>query len=328
MSDFVGLEEIDLVVENFAEEYGGDWSRLKAEVEGIGRTDEHRKLATAKVHVILKDEDCDVIGDRAFWRSKNLWKVTAMHALEVGVSAFSFCKILTEATLPAVKNVAEGSFSDCRNLTNVRLPNATSIGVIAFFECYTLRHVTLHPTVAIATKAFISSTSLEVLATCAGFELDTGDRYHYTIRLDPSVAITNYLKSQNELDRQQRDVFLTYNLMLALCNHHIDKKTGKKTGDIRAWPEEHELLANFLFNNEDPARHILSFFGMNWGEHDLRKASKQRLLEIGLQKKVLREETNEENGEFWGVKVNEDGEVVSRRGDIDWFSYEWEDNDY
>jgi len=73
-----------------------------------------------------------------------------------------------------------------------------------------------------------------------------------------------------------------------------------------------ERLANFLYDNKDPARHILSFFGMKWGKKDLRNASHQRLLELGLQKKVLREGLNELGGNqhFWGVQVDGDGELI------------------
>ena len=129
-------------------------------------------------------------------------------------------------------------------VTNVRLPNATSIGKYAFLHCYALRHITLHPNVNIDGTAFFLCLSLEVLATCAGFELDTGDKLHDGT-LNPTVAITRYLKSQCELDTQQRDVFLTYNFMLKLCNHHIDNNTDF----VRATP--HDRLAHFLLNNED-----------------------------------------------------------------------------
>ena len=50
MSGVGGLEEIEHVVENFAEKYGkgmSAWEMLKAEVERIGRSDENEK----------KDED-------------------------------------------------------------------------------------------------------------------------------------------------------------------------------------------------------------------------------------------------------------------------------
>ena len=99
--------------------------------------------------------------------------------------------------------------------------------------------------------------------------------------------------------------------MLKLCNHHTDKKTGV----VRAKPIKRYSLTMFLFNNEDLASHILSFFVMKWGEKDLRNASKERLLELGLQDKVLREELNWDNGKYWGVNVNEEGVVVSQRGD-------------
>eukprot|EP00520_Triparma_pacifica_P004109 CAMPEP_0118638272 /NCGR_PEP_ID=MMETSP0785-20121206/3588_1 /TAXON_ID=91992 /ORGANISM="Bolidomonas pacifica, Strain CCMP 1866" /LENGTH=278 /DNA_ID=CAMNT_0006529495 /DNA_START=245 /DNA_END=1082 /DNA_ORIENTATION=- len=271
-----------LVFENFGEKYGGDWKRLKAEVESIGRSDEDEKdevgrytTATAKVHLIVKAEV--VIEEWAFKHSKNLWKVTATRASEVGDGAFSGCVNLIEAVLPATNSVGKYSFEFCYKLPNLRLPNATSIGHSSFGSCYALRHITLHPDVKIAEYAFFGPLSLEVLATCAGFRVDTG-YYDEDGYLNPTVAITNYLKSQCELDTQQRDVFLTYNFMLKLCKHHIYKKTGV----VRAKPIKRYSLTMFLFNNEDLASHILSFFVMKWGEKDLRNASKERLLELGL----------------------------------------------
>ena len=99
------------------------------------------------------------------------------------------------------------------------------------------------------------------------------------------------------LPRATRSVRLT-NFMLKLCNYHIDKNTGKKKGKKRAWPLKEELLANFLVNNEDVASHILSFYGIKWGEKDLRNTSKARLLELALQKKVLKKELNKSNGRY------------------------------
>ena len=46
-------------------------------------------------------------------------------------------------------------------------------------------------------------------------------------------------------------------------------------------------------------------------ENDLRNVSKQRLLELGLQKKVLQNERNDVNCELWGVTVTDDGEVIT-----------------
>ena len=131
---------------------------------------------------------------------------------------------------------------------------------------------------------------------------------HKTIggHVDPTIIITRYLKSQS----RQKDVFFTYTLMLELCKAHIDKM-GKKTGPERAFPKEQDLLANFLVEQENISSQILSFFV---GYGDLRNATKELLLELGLQKQVLREELNgnshQGNECFWGVRVDSRGEVV------------------
>ena len=66
----------------------------------------------------------------------------------------------------------------------------------------------------------------------------------------------------------------------------------QETGVVRATPQEQDRLANSLLDNEDLASYILSFFGMQRGDNDLCNASKQRLLQLGLQKKALRKELN------------------------------------
>ena len=109
--------------------------------------------------------------------------------------------------------------------------------------------------------------------------------------------------------------------MLKLCTRHIDKNTEI----VRERPQELDRLTNFLFNKEDPTSHILSFFGMKGGEQDLCNASKQRLLELGLQKKVPRDELNASwiNEHCWGVRGDSNGEVVDGESDdegVDWDS--------
>ena len=99
---------------------------------------------------------------------------------------------LTEVILSSTNSVGVNSLYSCHKLINVMLPYATYIGDGAFQSCYALRHITVHPIVDIAKFTFWAFLSLEVLATCAGFELDTGDR-HPDGDLDPTVAITRYL---------------------------------------------------------------------------------------------------------------------------------------
>ena len=58
MSDDLDLQEVQLVVDNFVEKYGGDWILLNAEVESIGRTDEEEKdgwgyTALGNIHLVI-----------------------------------------------------------------------------------------------------------------------------------------------------------------------------------------------------------------------------------------------------------------------------------
>mmetsp|Transcript_7514 Transcript_7514/g.15142 ORF Transcript_7514/g.15142 Transcript_7514/m.15142 type:complete len:248 (-) Transcript_7514:205-948(-) len=247
MSGFIELEEVELIVENFVEEYNNDWGKLYYDLGRIGDPNRTEDLydddyevnydvpseeATAKVHLVIKDEACREIQYEAFMDCLNLWKVTAPCVSTVGSNAFQLCENLTEVILSNATAVGEDAFFGCCELTNVRLPNASSIGQFAFHSCYALRHITVHPNVRIAKVAFYACLSLEVIATCAGFELDMG---HKTIggHVDPTIIITRYLKSQS----RQKDVFFTYTLMLELCKAHIDKM-GKKTGPERAFPKE------------------------------------------------------------------------------------------
>ena len=59
-------------------------------------------------------------------------------------------------------------------------------------------------------------------------------------------------------------------------------------------------------------RHILSFFGETRGKGDLRGATKDELLAVGLELKVLRKENNKHNWNqgYWGVRVHANGEVI------------------
>ena len=178
-------------------------------------------------------------------------------------------------------------------MTNVRLPNATSIGECAFEGCCALRHITLHPNVNIGECAFHSSRSLEVLATCAGVWLDKRDRT-FDGYLNPTVATTRYLKWRCENDRQ-KDVFHTYKTSIKLSNWHHDKNTGS---DIFCLPVDPVSTFMFKYKGAGVTSHIFSFFGEKRGCGDLRNATKERLLELGLQKKLLRAE---ENGDrTWG----------------------------
>jgi len=102
--------------------------------------------------------------------------------------------------------------------------------------------------------------------------------------------------------------------MIKLCNWRIDKKTEDNP---RCWPVD--PVSKFMFKYKDAGviSHILSFFGEKRGYGDLRGATKEDLLELGLQEKVLREDMNKFNAAFWGVRVDKEGAAVSSDEDSD-----------
>jgi len=274
------LDEVDLVVSNFEDEYGGDWGRLWKRVEGLKRTVEVKERkkwqytyesATTKVHLIVNDERCTVLGVHVFEWSLNVWKLTAPHVSEVLESAFQSCANLTEVNLPCVNRVGEYVFFSCRKLRKITIPNAISIGRGAFRDCYALRHITLPPSVKVKKYAFYSCLSLHALAASTNLEVVSDNE-------TDTELLTRYLLWRNENDRQ-REQFHAIKLMLKLCNWHTDKKTGV----VRCEVEKQDCLANFLFQNEDPVKHILSFFGEKKGGGNLRELTKYELHAVALE---------------------------------------------
>jgi len=55
VQDVPQLPEVVVKVTDFEEDYGGDWGRVKEDVDGINRTDEGMLVAMARVHVVVSD---------------------------------------------------------------------------------------------------------------------------------------------------------------------------------------------------------------------------------------------------------------------------------
>ena len=66
----------------------------------------------------------------------------------------------------------------------------------------------------------------------------------------------------------------------------------------------------FIFNNSDVTSHILSFFGEKRGYGDLQDATKERLLEVALELRMLVKDDNDDYDDIWGIKVNEHVELA------------------
>jgi hypothetical protein len=314
------LEEVELDIEDFEGEYEGNtirekWRKVKEKVEMMRRTSEEEEkefgnyvAITARVELVISDPAVREIGQLAFRCCVNLWKVTAPLVKKVGVFAFQYCENLVEVVLPNVNTVNEGAFQLCHSLRKVALPSARSIEEYAFNACYDLRHITLHPDVEDDRYAFLLCLSLAVLAASTNFEIDTGNKAPNGDN-DPTRGITHYLHWRNESDAARKEQMYTYMAMTELCSVDEDDPNAPPA---RAKPNDpiSKFLVEKCMGDTGIGRHILSFFGETRGKGDLRSATKAELLTVGLELKVLREENNEWNQRYWGVKVDEDGNLI------------------
>ena len=318
------LEVVTLEIENFEDEYEGEtneekWEKVKEKVEMMRRTSEEEEkdvvgfyvVTTARVSLVISDRAVREIGDE-FRGSVNLWKLTAPFVEEFGWGAFICCKNLVEVVLPNVNTVNPSAFQSCLSLRKVALPSARSIEENAFHACYDLRHITLHPDVEVVRQAFQDCLSLEVLAASTNFEIDTGDKV-YDGTQDSTRGITRYLKWRNESDAARKEQMYTYMVMTQLC--FIDED-DPNAPPARAEPNDpiSKFLVERCMGDTGIGRHILSFFGETRGKGDLRGATKAELLAVGLELKVLRKEVNGDNQEYWGVQVDDNGEVIVHSG--------------
>ena len=82
---------------------------------------------------------------------------------DIGNSAFSFCRSLTNIVIPnSVTDIGNSAFSFCRSLTNIVIPNSvTDIGNSAFSDCSSLSNIVIPDSVtAIGNFAFWGCSSL------------------------------------------------------------------------------------------------------------------------------------------------------------------------
>ncbi|GMI28181.1 hypothetical protein TrRE_jg5454 [Triparma retinervis] len=107
------LEEVELEIENFEEEYEGEtidekWEKVKEKVEMMGRTSEEEEknedgefvVATARVSLVISDRAAREIRGYAFESCRNLWKIKAPFVVEVGNYAFWDCGIWLKSSFP------------------------------------------------------------------------------------------------------------------------------------------------------------------------------------------------------------------------------------
>lgn len=117
-----------------------------------------------RIFSVEMDETVTAVGDYAFFRCSNLWRVYAPGAETIGVVAFYDCGALTELMLSgSLRSIGRLAFSRCVGLTSFTLPEAVvSIGEQAFYECTGLDRVTFPENMEwIGDGAFENCSSLQ-----------------------------------------------------------------------------------------------------------------------------------------------------------------------
>ena len=104
------------------------------------------------------------IGNSAFSFCRSLTNIVIPNSVtDIGNSAFSFCRSLTNIVIPnSVTDIGNSAFSFCRSLTNIVIPNSvTDIGNSAFSNCSSLSNIVIPDSVtAIGNFAFWGCSSL------------------------------------------------------------------------------------------------------------------------------------------------------------------------
>ena len=125
---------------------------------------------------------------------------------------------------------------------------------------------------------------------------------------DATVGITRFAKWRNQMD-DNKEYYKTAMGMLELANSPLNGNVGMQA------TIEDPIWAFLAGPGRDFAKLVLSFnLGVKVGKGGLREASKAKLLEVGLELKVLRMENNGLGGNMghWGVIVDDESEVIDR----------------
>ena len=298
------------------------------------------------MHLFILDNDMHMstITRAAFARCSNLVKVTLPHTLEILPFAFCGCNFLEEVYAPSAVVLHEGCFSRCPRLRAVKIPYGITIGDKVFSDCPSLRHVDVDPECRYGSGVFFKCLTLEVLASAARFNIESGDTTWSADpnplavvsgtrqpvpegpdhpltgpASDPTVGIMSYLhwiRRRDAFIKESREQAFTTLSMLKLCKSYnwmvFTTTPWWLYGRERAHPKTR--LMKFLLEKGEGgiAEHIISFLGDMRGcpRRDLRKADKGSLLKNGLEMGVLRSELNGANEKFWGVQVDGFGKLL------------------
>ena len=103
-------------INNFQEEFEGDWSKVRERVDKIGRTNEKASVVTAHVHLVVNDPAVKELKGHAFFSCANLARLDLPHVEEVGGFATASSYALRHVTVRSDVKVAPNAFAYCLSL--------------------------------------------------------------------------------------------------------------------------------------------------------------------------------------------------------------------
>ena len=101
--------------------------------------------------------DATTIGEKSFYRCRNITSFSAPNVITIASDAFSSCYSLVEVNLPSVQSIDNEAFEGCGALKTISLPECTSIGSFAFFKCLEIETIYLPKVTTIGAYAFQGS---------------------------------------------------------------------------------------------------------------------------------------------------------------------------
>ncbi|MBE6546704.1 MAG: leucine-rich repeat domain-containing protein [Ruminococcaceae bacterium] len=143
-----------------------DTMEIPSEYNGLLVTEIRRESETSwdGINKLIVPEGVTIIRDHTFADSTISEIVLPDSLLEIGHSAFSFCRNLKQITIPnGVTEIEEQTFAYCPYLERIKLPDGiTKISTSAFLECVRLLEINIPSSVTdIETHAFLNCMSLE-----------------------------------------------------------------------------------------------------------------------------------------------------------------------
>ena len=150
---------------------------INADLVKVGNCGLYRATDRQGSDTSINFPNVEIVEDLAFYGNVKLVSATLSKASIIGSSAFRYCSVLSDVSLPAAKTIHISAFASCLALSTISLPEATVIGSYAFQSCTTLVSADLPKVTKIHDSAFSQCYLLEDLNLPYGCSPGAGTFY-------------------------------------------------------------------------------------------------------------------------------------------------------